>query len=48
MPSVFIGSPGQIHEDLQARQSRYGLSYFVTSDRDLDHLARIIEHSAPE
>ena len=28
MPSVFIGSPGQIHEDLQARQSRYGLSLF--------------------
>ena len=48
MPSVFIGSPEQIHEDLQARQSRYGLSYFVTSDRDLDHLARIIEHSPPE
>jgi probable F420-dependent oxidoreductase len=48
MPSVFIGSAGQIHEDLQARQSRFGLSYFVTTDRDLDHLAEIIGRAAPD
>lgn len=46
MPSIFVGSAGQIHQDLLAWQSRFGLSYFVTTDRDLGHLAQVIEHAA--
>ncbi len=48
MPSMFVGSAGQIHQDLLARQSRFGLSYFVTTDRDLGHLAPVIERAAPD
>jgi probable F420-dependent oxidoreductase len=43
MPSVFIGSAGQITQDLHARRSAYGLSYYVTTDHALDHLAQVIE-----
>jgi probable F420-dependent oxidoreductase len=42
MPMIFIGSAGQIREDLEARRARFGLSYFITSDRDLPALAEII------
>ena len=42
MPMIFIGSAGQIRDDLAARRERFGLSYFVTSDRDLPALAEII------
>lgn len=42
MPTIFIGSAGQIREDLRARRERFGLSYFVASDRDLPALAEII------
>lgn len=42
MPMAFIGSAGQIREDLTARRERFGLSYLVTSDRDLPALAEII------
>ena len=45
MPSVFIGSAGQIWQDLHDRRSRYGLSYYVTSDRDLGQLAQVIAHA---
>jgi hypothetical protein len=48
MPSIFIGSAEQIHQDLLTRQSRFGLSYFVTTDRDLGHLAQVIERAAPD
>jgi hypothetical protein len=42
MPSVFIGSAAQIRDDLRARRDRFGLSYLVSSDRDLPALAEII------
>jgi len=42
MPSVFIGSAEQIQHDLQARRDAFGLSYFVTSDRELGQLAQVI------
>lgn len=44
MPSVFIGSAGQIWQDLAERRGRYGLSYYVTSDRALDQLRQVIGH----
>lgn len=45
MPTVFIGSAEQIWQDLHDRRQRYGLSYFVTSDRNLEQLAQVIAHS---
>src|SRR5215469_4793931 len=42
MPTIYIGSPAQICEDLQARRDRFGLSYLVTSDRDLPTLSTVI------
>jgi len=42
MPTVFIGSTEQIHQDLQQRRAGLGLSYFVSSDRRLDHLEQVI------
>jgi probable F420-dependent oxidoreductase len=42
MPAVFIGSAEQIQHDLQARRDAFGLSYFVTSDRELGQLAQVI------
>jgi len=42
MPTVLIGSAGQIREDLQARRERFGLSYLVTSDRALPALTQVI------
>ena len=45
MPMVFIGSAGQIWQDLHDRRRRYGLSYYVTSDRNLEQLAQVIAHA---
>jgi probable F420-dependent oxidoreductase len=42
MPTILIGSAGQIRADLAARRERFGLSYLVTSDRALPALIRII------
>ena len=42
MPTIFIGSVGQIREDLRARRERFGLTYLVTPHRDLPTLAEVI------
>jgi probable F420-dependent oxidoreductase len=46
MPSVFIGSVHQIADQMHARRERYGLSYFVVSDRDLDTASPIVARLA--
>jgi hypothetical protein len=42
MPTIFIGSPAQIRDDLMARRARFGLSYLVVSESTLPALAEII------
>jgi probable F420-dependent oxidoreductase len=42
MPAIFIGSVAQIRADLRARQERFGLSYLVTSDRNLSAVTEIV------
>jgi probable F420-dependent oxidoreductase len=42
MPTIFIGSPAQIRDDLIARRTRFGLSYLVASESALPALAEII------
>ena len=41
MPSVFIGSVGEIGEQMEERRARYGFSYYVVSDRQLDRTAAL-------
>ena len=42
MPSVFIGSVGEIADQMEERRARYGFSYYVVSDRDLDRAAPLV------
>jgi alkanesulfonate monooxygenase SsuD/methylene tetrahydromethanopterin reductase-like flavin-dependent oxidoreductase (luciferase family) len=46
MPSIFIGSVGQIVDEMQKRRERYGISYYVVSDRSLETVAPIVERIA--
>jgi probable F420-dependent oxidoreductase len=43
MPTIFIGTAGQIREDLQARRERFGLSYLVAGQDSLPALTDIIK-----
>jgi probable F420-dependent oxidoreductase len=42
MPSIFIGTPDQIVEDLLRRREQYGFSYFVVSDSNMEAFAPIV------
>jgi probable F420-dependent oxidoreductase len=42
MPSVFIGPPDQIIEDMLARRERYGFSYYIISDHEMEEVAPIV------
>jgi probable F420-dependent oxidoreductase len=42
MPSVFIGSVDDIAEQMEERRVRYGFSYYVVSDRQLDRAAPLV------
>jgi len=46
MPSVFIGPPDQIVEDMLSRRERYGFSYYIISDHDMDDFAPIVARLA--
>jgi probable F420-dependent oxidoreductase len=46
MPSVFIGSPDHIVEEMQARRERYGFSYLVLLDHAMDNAAPIVARLA--
>ena len=46
MPSIFIGSVGQIVDEMQKRRERYGISYYVVSDRSLQTAAAIVARFA--
>lgn len=46
MPSIFIGSVDQIVDEMQKRRERYGISYYVVSDRSLETVAPIVARLA--
>jgi len=46
MPSVFIGSVDQIVSEMQARRERYGITYHVVSDRNLEAVTPIVARLA--
>jgi probable F420-dependent oxidoreductase len=46
MPSIFIGSPDQVVEQMEARRDRYGFSYYVVFDHALERVAPIVARLA--
>lgn len=43
MPSTFIGTTDQIVEDLFSRRERFGFSYFVVSDTNMEAFAPVVK-----
>src|SRR5207237_1263755 len=43
MPSVFAGPAGRVAETMQARRERFGFSYYVVSDGDMEAFAPVVE-----
>ncbi len=46
MPSIFIGSVEQISEQMDERRERYGFSYYIVSDADMETFAPIVARLA--
>ena len=46
MPSIFIGTPDQMVEDLLRRRERFGFSYFVVSDTSMEAFAPVVSRLA--
>ncbi|GAC1308338.1 MAG: LLM class F420-dependent oxidoreductase [Ktedonobacteraceae bacterium] len=46
MPSLFIGTPDQLVEDLLRRREQYGFSYFVVSDASMEAFAPVVTRLA--
>jgi probable F420-dependent oxidoreductase len=46
MPSVAAGPADRVAEELQARRDRYGISYLVVADGDMDTFAPVVERLA--
>ena len=46
MPSVLIGPVDRISEQLQTRRDRYGFSYLVVSDEDMEPFAPVVDRLA--
>jgi probable F420-dependent oxidoreductase len=46
MPSAAVGPPERVAEQLQARRDRYGFSYLVVADGDMEAFAPVVERLA--
>jgi probable F420-dependent oxidoreductase len=46
LPSVFAGPPAQVAETMLARRERFGFSYYVVSDDDMEAFAPVVERLA--
>ncbi|MQA87564.1 MAG: TIGR03621 family F420-dependent LLM class oxidoreductase [Streptosporangiales bacterium] len=46
MPGQFVGSVERIAEEMQTRRRRYGFSYYVVSDRDMEVFGPVVERLA--
>jgi probable F420-dependent oxidoreductase len=46
MPSVAVGPAGRVAEELEARRARYGFSYLVVADGDMEAFAPVVERLA--
>ena len=43
LPSMLVGEPDRIADQLHARRERYGLSYFVVSDQDMAGFSPVVQ-----
>jgi probable F420-dependent oxidoreductase len=48
MPSVLLGTQDEIAEQILARRARYGFSYYIISDGDMEAFAPVAEQLAGE
>jgi hypothetical protein len=46
MPSVAAGPADRVADELQVRRDRYGFSYLMVADGDMDTFAPLVEHLA--
>jgi hypothetical protein len=46
MPSVAVGPADRVAEELQLRRDRYGFSYLVVADGDMDAFAPVVDRLA--
>jgi alkanesulfonate monooxygenase SsuD/methylene tetrahydromethanopterin reductase-like flavin-dependent oxidoreductase (luciferase family) len=46
MPSVFIGTSGQMADDMRARREQFGFSYYVVTDDQMEEMAQVVERLA--
>ena len=46
MPSVFIGTPDHIAEEMWRRREQYGFSYYVVSDAHMEAFAPVVSSLA--
>ncbi|HKE99017.1 MAG TPA: TIGR03621 family F420-dependent LLM class oxidoreductase [Actinomycetes bacterium] len=46
MPSVAAGPPEQVAEELRSRRDRYGFSYLVVADADMEAFAPVVDRLA--
>lgn len=46
MPSIFIGSVEQVSEQMVERRARYGFSYYIVADADMETIAPIVARLA--
>ncbi|GAC1358920.1 MAG: hypothetical protein NVSMB44_07610 [Ktedonobacteraceae bacterium] len=42
MPSIFIGSTKQIAEQMRVRRERFGISYYIVTDAEMQVFAPVI------
>jgi hypothetical protein len=46
MPSVAVGPPNRVAEELQAIRDRYGFSYLIVADDDMEAFAPVVDRLA--
>jgi len=46
MPAVFLGSVERVVELMQERRERYGVSYYIIADEEIETVAPVVQHAA--
>jgi hypothetical protein len=46
MPAVFLGSVERVVELMQERRERYGVSYYIIADEEMETVAPVVQHAA--
>jgi hypothetical protein len=46
MPAVFLGPVERVVELIQERRERYGVSYYIIADEEMETVAPVVQHAA--